>query len=257
MQDKLLATFLFSALLVLQGNALHAQPTQPLAGSVEESLTAKQKETLDQKSFDQAPVGPDDCEAKYPYPASKNNDPYAENGAEICGKLKIRGQRMQCEIDSLVQESSIHSSTGAKIQVAAWARCNAKVASLLVNGYYLAASEIERRLQICSSNFYADPGKMPKSGLYQRFMKWMTSNDLTPPPTDEALELAIKQSVPLEVSQESAGLMRCEWMYSRSRTPVINPLPGYSDGQGVDDAVSTPSPKPKIKKTVKKPAVSS
>ena len=251
-----MASLWLSVLLFLQGNALHAQPTQPLAGSVEESLTAKQKETLDQKSFDQAPVGPDDCEAKYPYPVSKNNDPYAENGAEICGKLKIRGQRMQCEIDSLVQESSIHSSTGAKIQVAAWARCNAKIASLLVNGYYLAASEIERRLQICSSNFYADPGKMPKSGFYQRFMKWMTSNDLTPPPTDEALELAIKQSVPLEVSQESAGLMRCEWMYSRSRTPVINPLPGYSDGQGADSPVSTPSPKPKIKKTVKKPAAS-
>jgi hypothetical protein len=127
----------------------------------------------------------------------------------------------------------------------------------LVNGYYLAASEIERRLQICSSNFYADPGKMPKAGLYQRFMKWMTSNDLTPPPSDEALELAIKQSVPLEVSQESAGLMRCEWMYSRSRTPAINPLPGYSDGQTADPAPSsTPSAKPKAKKTVKKPAAS-
>ena len=112
------------------------------------------------------------------------------------------------------------------------------------------------RSQICSSNFYADPGKMPKSGLYQRFMKWMTSNDLTPPPSDEALELAIKQSVPLEVSQESAGLMRCEWMYSRSRTPTINPLPGYSDGQGADAPASAPSPKPKTKKTVKKPAAS-
>ena len=39
-----------------------------------------------------------------------------------------------------------------------------EIASLLVGGYYLPASEIERRLQICSSNFYADPGKPPRSG---------------------------------------------------------------------------------------------
>ena len=255
MQDKRIAILLFALLALVQGGLLHAQSTGSMTGSVEESLSAKQKNSLDEKSLDQAPVGPDDCEAKFPYPISKNTDPYAENGAEICKKLSIRGQRMQCEIDSLVQESSLHSTTGAKVQIAAWARCNAKVANLLVNGYYLAASEIERRLQICSSNFYADPGKMPKAGLYQRFIKWMTSNDLTPPTSDEALELAIKQSVPLEVSQESAGLMRCEWMYSRSRTPVINPLPGYSDGQTADaPPVSNPSPKSKSKKTTKKPA---
>lgn len=258
MQNKLFVIALFLTAL-LHAQISYAQPAQPLVGSVEESLTAKQKENLDQKSFDQAPVGPDDCEAKFPYPLSKNIDPYAENGAEICGKLKVRGQRMQCEIDALVQESSIHATTGAKIQVAAWARCNAKIASLLVNGYYLPASEIERRLQICSSNFYADPGKMPKAGWYQRFLKWIASNDLTPPPTDEALELAIKQSVPLEVSQESAGFMRCEWMYSRSKTPAINPLPGYSDGQGADvapAAPTSPKPKAKTKKTIKKPAAS-
>ena len=255
MQDKLLATLLFVAFMLLQHGSLHAQPVSSMSGSVEEPLSAQQKASLDQRSFDQAPVGPDDCETKFAYPISKNADPYAENGAEICKKLVIRGQRMQCEIDSLVEDSSIHATTGAKIQVAAWARCNAKIASLLVNGYYLAASEIERRLQICSSNFYADPGKMPKAGLYQRFMKWMTSNDLTPPPSDQALELAIKQSVPLEVSQESAGLMRCEWMYSRSKTPVINPLPGSSDGQSTEALpAKPPSPKSTVKKAVKKPA---
>jgi len=255
LRDKLLVTLLFAALILVQGCSLHAQTAESTASSADESLSAKQKASLDQKSLDQVSVGPDDCEMKFPYPVSKNNDPYAENGAEICKKLKIRGQRMQCEIDSLVEDSSIHSTTGAKIQIAAWARCNEKVANLLVNGYYLPASEIERRLQVCSSNFYADPGKMPKAGLYQRFMKWVASNDLTPPTSDEALELAIKQSVPLEVSQESAGLMRCEWMYSRSRTPVINPLPGYSDGQS-DDAPPTknPSAKSKSKKTTKKPA---
>ena len=69
------------------------------------------------------------------------------------------------------------------------------------------------------------------------------------------LELAIKQSVPLEVSQESAGLMRCEWMYSKSRTPSINPLPGSSDGQGADDPGAKPaSAKPNPKKPVKKSA---
>ena len=200
-----------------------------LNGSIEQWLTAEQKNKLNQSSLDQAPTGPEECELKYPFPASSSNNPYAENGQEICKKLQIRGQRMICEINSLIAEKPAGpSTTGSKIELAAWARCNGNVANILVDGYYMAASEIERRLQICSSNFYADPGRMPKQGWYQRFLKWATSNDLTPPPTDEALEVALKQSTPLESKKDIAGLMKCEWMFSRSRSPVIDVLPGGS-----------------------------
>ena len=220
-----------------------------LNGSIEQWLTAEQKNKLNQSSLDQAPTGPEECELKYPFPASSSNNPYAENGQEICKKLQIRGQRMICEINSLIAEKPVGpSTTGSKIELAAWARCNASVANILIDGYYMAASEIERRLQICSSNFYADPGRMPKQGWYQRFLKWATSNDLTPPPTDEALEVALKQSTPLESKKDIAGLMKCEWMFSRSRSPVIDVLPGGSIMDTSPAPVVTPAKKAAPKK---------
>jgi len=122
------------------------------------------------------------------------------------------------------------------------------VANLLIEGYYLPASEIERRLQICSSNYYADPGKMPALGLYQRFLRWYTRNDWNPPPTDAALEVALKQSTPLESRQDSAGLMKCEWMYDKSRMPQIDPLPStVNSNAGTNSDTKTP-----VKKSTKK-----
>jgi hypothetical protein len=212
--------------------------------------SAEEAAQITQNSLGQAPVGPVDCETKFPFPPTVSPDPYAENGQEICRKLQIRGQRMQCEVDSLLSEKTDGKSTvGSKIEMAAWARCNLRVASLLVEGYYLPASEIERRLQICSSNFYADPGKLPKLGPYQRFLRWATSNDLTPPPTDAALEVALKQSTPLENHQDAAGLMKCDWMFSRSRKPVIDVLPG-SGGAAADSLTGSPAKKAAPKRAV-------
>jgi hypothetical protein len=158
---------------------------------------------------------------------------------------------MQCEVESLLAEKPEGKSTvGSKIEMAAWARCNLRVASLLVEGYYLPASEIERRLQICSANFYADPGKLPQLGPYQRFLRWATSNDLTPPPTDAALEVALRQSTPLESHQDSAGLMKCDWMFSRSRKPMIDVLPSL----GNTGAADLPTGSPAKKAAPKRPA---
>jgi hypothetical protein len=158
---------------------------------------------------------------------------------------------MQCEVDSLLAEKPDGKSTvGSKIEMAAWARCNLRVASLLVEGYYLPASEIERRLQICSANFYADPGKLPKLGPYQRFLRWATSNDLTPPPTDAALEVALKQSTPLESHQDAAGLMKCDWMFSRSKKPMIDVLPGVGGAGAADSPAGSPAKKAAPKRAV-------
>ena len=213
--------------------------------------TEEEAARITQNSLGQAPVGPADCETKYPFPPTTGRDPYAENGKEICGKLQIRGQRMQCEVESLLAEKPEGKSTvGSKIEMAAWARCNLRVASLLIEGYYLPASEIERRLQICSANFYADPGKLPKLGPYQRFLRWATSNDLTPPPTDAALELALKQSTPLESHQDAAGLMKCDWMFSRRKKPVIDVLPGSGSAGAADSSTGSP-----VKKAAPKRAV--
>jgi hypothetical protein len=85
---------------------------------------------------------------------------------------------------------------------------------------------------------------MPEPGLYQRFLKWYTSNDLTPPPTDAALEVALKQSTPLDSRQDSAGLMKCEWMFNNSRTPQIDPLPSSGNSNvGSSSDAKTPAKK--------------
>jgi hypothetical protein len=213
--------------------------------------TTQEPAQVTQNSLEEAPVGPVDCETKFPFPPSHARDPYAENGQEVCRKLQIRGQRMQCEVESLLAEKPDgKSAIGPKIDMAAWARCNLRVASLLVEGYYLPASEIERRLQICSANFYADPGKLPKPGRYQRFLRWATSNDLTPPPTDAALEVALKQSTPLESHQDAAGLMKCDWMFSRSRKPVIDVLPGSGSAGAADSSIGSPAKKAAPKRAV-------
>ncbi|WP_215326507.1 hypothetical protein [Polynucleobacter sp. JS-Mosq-20-D10] len=215
-------------------------------GSVEIVISPKEQSVINQNSLNQSFNGADDCDRQFPFPASAQKaDPYGEKESEICKRLQIRGQRMQCEIDALLMEKPVSNTTGAKIELASWARCNGKVANLLIEGYYLPASEIERRLQICSSNYYADPGKMPAPGWYQRFLKWYTSNDLTPPPTDAALEVALKQSTPLESRQDSAGLMKCEWMFSNSRTPQIDPLPSSSNNiAGSNSDAKIPTKKP-------------
>ena len=194
--------------------------------------------------------GPNDCELKYPMPPSKKvSDPYVEDGNLICKRLEVRGLRMQCEIDKLINDrSGVFATTGAKTELANWARCNEKIAKLLIDGYYIQASEIERRLQICSANFYADPGKAPRlGGLYTRFIRWMNVNDFTPPPSDAALETAIKQSTPLNSQENVAGLMKCEWMFATSKTPQIDPLPSIAPPPSPKPA---PSPvKPAAKKT--------
>lgn len=194
------------------------------------AIPISDKAALSQNLLDQVSNGPDECDLKFPYSASSTkSNPYAENGPEICKNLLIRGQRMQCEIDVLVGDKADGSiTTGAKIELVSWARCNSKVASMLIAGFYIPASEIERRLQVCSSNFYADPGKLPALGWYQRILKWYASNDLSPPPSDATLEISIKQSTPIDSQQDMAGLMKCDYMFSRSKTPFIDLLPGGS-----------------------------
>jgi hypothetical protein len=181
-------------------------------------------------------------------PSKKSSDPYLEEGAVICERLVVRGQQMQCEIEKLINDrSGVFATTGAKTELANWARCNEKIASLLVGGYYLPTNEVERRLQICSSNFYADPGKPPKiTSIYTRFMSWVTRNDATPPPSDAALEVAIKQSTPLNSQENVAGLMKCEWMFATSKLPQIDPLPNLTP----PTVAKPPSPvKAPVKKT--------
>jgi len=154
---------------------------------------------------------------------------------------------MQCEIEKLINDSSgVFATTGAKTELANWARCNEKIASLLVGGYYLPANEIERRLQICSSNFYADPGKPPRSGKLIRFMDFAFED--VRQSSDAALEASIKLSTPINSIDNTAGLMKCEWMFATSKTPQIDPLPSLAPATTEPAAKKLNNSKPTIRK---------
>jgi hypothetical protein len=229
----LLATlFVFTPISFAQSS--NQAPGIAEEGGLVDASEEDNKEVLEKSPLGLIPDGPDACDLKFPYIAMpQNKDPYVENGPEICKNSEIRGKRLQCEIDTLAMDKSGGpTTTGAKIEFASWARCNSKVATLLIAGYYIPSSEIERRLQLCSANFYADPGEPAKLGWYQRLIKWYYSNDLTPPISDSVLDISIRQSLPIESQQDMAGLMKCEWMFSRSKTPYIDPLPNLNRGDG-------------------------
>lgn len=238
---------------VLVGSVFSVSAQPNLNSATEPKVIIRVEEILPEKE-DSAPspalgegrAGPSDCVQKYPPPSQKGTNLYEEDGTLICQRLAIRGQQMQCEIDKLINDrSDVFATTGAKIELANWARCNEKITSLLVGGYYLPAGEIQRRLQICSSNFYADPGKPPKSGKLIRFMDF-AFEDTNSSTSDAALEAAIKLSTPINSQDNTAGLMKCEWMFATSKTPQIDPLPNLTP----TTVTKPPSPtKAPVKKT--------
>jgi hypothetical protein len=73
MQDKFLMQFSLTLCLTVLSSTSFAQswpggPATP-ESSANQALSAQDKATISQNSLDQAPVGPDDCEAKFPFPS--------------------------------------------------------------------------------------------------------------------------------------------------------------------------------------------
>lgn len=168
-----------------------------------------------------------ECVQKYPMPPL--TDPYLEDGTLICQRLMIRGKQMQCESDKLINNRAAPFVTsGTKAELANWARCNEKISSLLVGGYYLPGGEIERRLQICNSNFYADPGQPPKVPKYIRFMDFVFE-DTGPTSSDAPLEVATQRlPAPINSLDNTAGLMKCDWMFTQSQSVKPKPMPSLA-----------------------------
>ena len=186
-----------------------------------------------------------ECVQKYPMPPL--TDPYLEDGTLICQRLMMRGKQMQCESDKLINDRSTPFVTsGTKAELANWVLCNEKISSLLVGGYYLPGEEIERRLQICNSNFYADPGQPPKVPKYIRFMG-LALEDAGLTPSDAPPEVAIKRlPAPINSLDNTAGLMKCDWMFSQSQSVKPKPMQSLAPTK-----VTKPSPPKKtpVKKT--------
>jgi hypothetical protein len=72
-------------------------------GSIEIVISPKEQSAIRQNSLNQSFNGADDCDRQFPFPVSTQKaDPYGEKESEICKRLQIRGQRMQCEIEALL-----------------------------------------------------------------------------------------------------------------------------------------------------------
>ena len=224
-----LALILTGISVCSQAQTLSTDQIEPnITIRVENLISEKEDASLSKPLIAEVRSAPEDCDQKYPTPEVMGIKQVGqEEGAKICTRLVLQGQRLQCEVDKLTREqSNMVTSVGTKTELTNWARCNQNIANLLVNGYYLPASEIERRLQICRSNFYADPGKPPRSGKLIRFMDFAFKD--VSPSSDAALEASIKLSTPINSIDNTAGLMKCEWMFATSKTPQIDPLPNLT-----------------------------
>ena len=224
-----LALILTGISVCSQGQTLSTDQIEPnITIRVENLISEKEDASLSKPLIAEVRSAPEDCDQKYPMPEVMGIKQVGqEEGAKVCTRLVLQGQRLQCEVDKLTREqSNMVTSVGTKTELTNWTRCNQNIANLLVNGYYLPASEIERRLQICRSNFYADPGKPPRSGKLIRFMDFAFKD--VSPSSDAALEASIKLSTPINSIDNTAGLMKCEWMFATSKTPQIDPLPNLT-----------------------------
>lgn len=142
MNQPLLLAFALAGLAF----SIHAQPNSAPASEpkviirVEPMAPEKEEPPAIDPALGEGRAGPTDCEQKFPMPPSKKASvPYVEDDSIICKRLVVRGQRMQCEIDKLVNDrSDVFSTVGAKTELANWARCNERIASLLVisNGQF-------------------------------------------------------------------------------------------------------------------------
>ena len=251
--------------LVLTGIAVCIKAQTPNSDA-DKSRVIIRVETIIPEKEDVSPANPTttevrselvDCEQKYPLPENmKSRQAGQEAGEKVCARLVLQGQRLQCEVDKLVSEQPNTNVSGlGKTEIMNWVRCNEKVTNLLINGYYLPASEIERRLQICRSNFYADPGNPQKlgDGFFDRLVDLVKgqfkqlAKKIHPSLVGRLESDPTVQPPSLLQSQESAaGLMQCEWMFATSKTPQIDPLPNLTPTKVTTPSSPTKAP---VKKT--------
>jgi len=206
---------------------------------VENLISEKEDASLSKPLIAEVRSAPEDCDQKYPMPEVMGIKQVGqEEGAKVCTRLVLQGQRLQCEVDKLTREqSNMVTSVGTKTELTNWTRCNQNIAKLLVNGYYLQASEIERRLQICRSNFYADPGKPERfgEGFFDRLVDLVKeqlvqlSKNIHPRLAGKSeSDSSVQLPSALQNQENTAGLMKCEWMFATSKPPQIDPLPNLT-----------------------------
>ena len=206
---------------------------------IETIVPDQEDKTPTKPAISEISLVPVDCDQKYPTSESmKSKQGGQEEGALVCARLVLQGQRLRCEVEKLTSKQSNRGVTvGTQTELTNWVRCNENISSLLIDGFYLPASEIERRLQVCRANFYVDQGRPQKLGtsFFERLLDLVKeqfmdlANRIDPRLAVRAESEPTAQLPAMLQNQEStAGLMKCEWMFATSKTPQIDPLPSLA-----------------------------
>ena len=177
------------------------------------------------------------CEQQLPYPAVPNTNPYNSKDIQVCKRLEIRGKRMECEINNMSRQFVGGASLS---ELKNWNQCVGKIAILLQDGYYIAASEIDRRQKICNDQFFRDPGEAPKLGYLERLRKEFTRPDYAAP-EKPVPETALFDRTAIRVDDQKAGLLKCE--YLNPPEPTASPTPTAPTAPKLDPGV-VPVPNP-------------
>ena len=148
------------------------------------------------------------CEQQFPYPLVPNENPYNSKDIQMCKRLEIRGKRMECEINNMSRQFVGGASLS---ELKNWNQCVGKIAILLQDGYYIAASEIDRRQKICNDQFFRDPGEAPKLGYLERLRKEFTRPDYAAH-EKPAPETTIFDRTAIRVDDQKAGLLKCDYL---------------------------------------------
>jgi hypothetical protein len=249
---------LTSMTFCIQAQTQNLEPNESKAIFRIETIIPEQEDETPSKPVI-AEIGsvPVDCDQKYPIPEGmKIKQGGQEEGALVCARLVLQGQRLRCEVEKLTsKQSNMGVIVSTKTELTNWVRCNEKISSLLIDGFYLPASEIERRLQVCRANFYVDQGKPQKLGtsfferlldlVKEQFMDLVNRIDPRLAVRAES-EPTIQLPATLQNQESTAGLMKCEWMFATSKTPQIDPLPSLAPEKAIKPASPAKAP---VKKT--------
>ena len=187
------------------------------------------------------------CEQQLPYPVVPNVNPYNPKDIQVCKRLEIRGKRMECEINNMSRQFV----GGASLtELKNWNQCVGKIAILLQDGYYIAASEIDRRQKICNDQFFRDPGDSPKLGYLERLRKEFSRPDYAAP-EKKLPETALFDRSAIRVDDQKAGLLKCEYL-NPPEPAAPTPPPGPKLDPGVVPVPNPATPRPIDPNTAKK-----
>ena len=161
-----------------------------------------------------------------------------------CVSLGTRGREMECVASRITQEGLINHFA-SRDGLLNWEICVKQVARILIDGYYLGAREIERRLQLCDASLEATASE-PQQGVVSRLLgAGMDAPAARPAPAEYGVA---GRQVPV-------GLLKCEVLLPKKALPVeVTPVVSEPVVESAPEKPVASGPVPPAKPTTKKRA---